>query len=89
MTGGDVRCPACREIDWYRDGLIRVERDDGTLVRARVHPAQAQDDGWSCMACGYEVPRWALLGQRLEEDVPATDSTISQIAIAIGERARA
>ena len=56
-----MRCPACREIEWFRDGVVCVEEWDGALVVERVTHAQWPDDGWSCMACGYEVPPWSLL----------------------------
>lgn len=66
MTGGELRCPACREIEWFRDGVVCVEEWDGTLVVERVTPARWPDDGWSCMACGYEVPPWCLLDDWLD-----------------------
>jgi hypothetical protein len=65
MSGGDIRCPACRELDWYRNGLTLVELSDGSLVSERVGPEREGDDTWSCMSCGYEVPGWSALNKEL------------------------
>lgn len=72
MSEGVARCPVCRRIDWFWDGLVLVERSDGTLSADRVEPQlRTEPDDWSCMACGYEVPRWS-----------ATSRLLAQIAVA-------
>ena len=64
----DVRCPSCRELDWYLDGLIVTEQPSGqvTVGQADSPSTNGPANGWSCMACGYEVPRWTELARRLD-----------------------
>jgi hypothetical protein len=64
----DVRCPSCRELDWYLDGLIVTEQPSGRLTIGQVESAAVNGSatGWSCMACGHEVPRWTELARRLD-----------------------
>lgn len=66
MDAGDVRCPVCREVDWYRDGLTCIEDADGkSLVLSRAEKPREPTATFSCMSCGYEVPAWSQLGRRL------------------------
>jgi len=52
------RCPACRSIDWFRDGCVIAEADGALDLRCgrvqRSDPALAGTQ-WSCNACAYEV----------------------------------
>ena len=61
----DIRCPSCRELVWYFDGLTLTERADGTLRRDRIREAGDPSAVWACSRCGYEVPDWAGLRRRL------------------------
>ena len=61
----EIRCPTCRSIDWYRDGLLMYELDDGTIVRERLSPEADPAAPWSCATCAYEVPETSLLRGRL------------------------
>ena len=70
VTGGSMnhlRCPSCRELDWYLDGLTLVEVDDGRLEVERAERSILDGRGaqWSCMACGHEVLPWTQLAQSL------------------------
>ena len=64
------RCPACRSIDWYRDGCVIAEAGEhAQLTCGRVQrpdPALAGTT-WSCTHCAHEVPP----GSRLEHDLDA------------------
>jgi len=64
----DVRCPSCRELDWYLDGLVISELPDGYVIvgQAESPSSNGSASGWSCMACGHEVPRWTELAHRLD-----------------------
>ncbi len=62
---GEIRCPTCRAIDWFRDGFVIHELEDGTVDRSRVAPAKGDGAAWSCATCSYEVPEWAALHARL------------------------
>jgi hypothetical protein len=50
-----LRCPHCRAIEWYRDGFVLLENDDGSIFRDQVQRATGAGDPWSCMQCGHEV----------------------------------
>ena len=60
MTGR-LRCPTCRAIDWYREGLLMYELDDGTIVRERTAADDDPTAPWSCASCAYEVPDTSML----------------------------
>jgi hypothetical protein len=62
---GELRCPACREIDWFRDGFTLHELPGGMIERQRVAPAKGGHTVWSCAQCAYEVPDPSLLLMRL------------------------
>ena len=52
-----LRCPACRAIDWSRDGFTMAVDINGELHRVRVHAAErggATNDPWSCDRCGFQ-----------------------------------
>jgi hypothetical protein len=62
----DLRCPACRALDWYRDGFALYEAGGaGVLIRRRLTASADRDTAWSCASCGYEVPDHTRLQQRL------------------------
>ena len=61
----EIRCPTCRSIDWYRDGLLMYELDDGAIVRERLADAADTAAPWSCATCAYEVPDTSVLRRRL------------------------
>lgn len=63
----EIRCPSCRAIDWYRDGLLMYELDDGTIVRERLSPSDDPTAPWSCATCAYEVPDTSLLRRRIAD----------------------
>jgi hypothetical protein len=67
IAGDEARCPGCGRIDWARDGLVLVERDDGTLFADRVGPRRTKPDDWSCTVCGYDVVRWSTLSRLLSD----------------------
>jgi len=55
MDGSDgLRCPACRAIDWQRDGFAIVE-DDGLVYPGRVAPSTSVDVVWTCSGCGRDL----------------------------------
>lgn len=60
-----IRCPACRSIDWYRDGLALWERADGLIVRQRLTASADRETPWSCAVCGHEVAAETLLRRYL------------------------
>ena len=62
---GEIRCPTCREIDWFRDGFTLRELPDSMIERLRVAPAKGDPTVWSCAQCAYEVPDPSLLLMRL------------------------
>jgi len=70
----DVRCPSCRELDWYLDGLIITELAAGGVVVGQAELTCTNDSatGWSCMACCHEVPRWTDLARRLDATAGGT-----------------
>ncbi len=65
MEPGVLRCPVCRAVQWYYDGLTGEEHDDGSLVLTRADTAREPTAIWTCTSCGYEVPSWTDLGRRL------------------------
>jgi hypothetical protein len=60
-----IRCPTCRAIDWYRDGLLMYELEDGTIVRKRLSAEADATAAWSCASCAYEVPETSMLRRHL------------------------
>jgi Zn finger protein HypA/HybF involved in hydrogenase expression len=60
-----IRCPACRSIDWYRDGFAMRELEDGTILCQRLTTSADQDTPWSCAVCGHEVAAETLLRRHL------------------------
>ncbi len=58
---GEIRCPTCREIDWFRDGFKLHELPDGAIERARMAPDMGGETVWSYTHCAYEVPDPSLL----------------------------
>jgi hypothetical protein len=63
----EIRCPTCRALDWYREGPLMYELDDGTIVREPTSSAADASGPWSCASGGYEVPETSLLRRRLVE----------------------
>ena len=65
-----LRCPSCREIDWFRDGFVIFELEaTGEFLGQRVmapDPVLA-DSVWSCAQCSYEVPEPSRLAAALRE----------------------
>ncbi len=62
-----LRCPACRGLDWYRDGFVISEDEAGAIEARRAElGAMSSDSVWSCMLCGHEVPGWASLAKSLD-----------------------
>ena len=61
-------CPACRAIDWSRDGFTMAVDINGELHRVRVHaaePARATDEPWSCDRCGFQADHDGDLARHL------------------------
>jgi hypothetical protein len=62
----ELRCPICRSLDWYRDGLLIEEVDDERLVMRRVDEPAGEDlPVWSCNQCSHELPTWTALSKTL------------------------
>jgi len=60
-----MRCPACQDLDWSRDGYrIRMLEDDTLQIR-RVAEAADATEPWICASCGYRVVTWGMLHARL------------------------
>ena len=63
----ELRCPTCRSVKWYRDGLRIHGTRGGEVVTERLAPARGGDLPWSCSACGETVFSFMLLHVRLEQ----------------------
>ena len=61
----EIRCPACRRFDWYRDGYAMYELADGAINSQRLTPSADLSAPWSCAACGYEVKERTNLSRAL------------------------
>lgn len=64
-----LRCPICRAIDWYRDGVVISELETDRVAGRRAEPAIAGPTAtlWSCMQCGHELLTWTGLAKSLDE----------------------
>ena len=60
-----TRCPACRSLDWTRDGFHIRERREGRLERRRLAPARDGAGPWVCARCLYRAPVWGYLAAHL------------------------
>jgi len=61
----EIQCPACRAVDWSRDGYRIRLLEDGSLESGRVSAAADGVAPWICEACGYRVVRWGVVHARL------------------------
>src|SRR5438094_619867 len=48
----DVRCPSCRELDWYLDGLIITELAAGGVVVGQAELTSTKGSATECCAVG-------------------------------------
>lgn len=65
----EIRCPACRSIDWWLDGFVIVENEAGDLDRHQAEPAAGDATApWCCASCGFETPPWTQLARQLDTE---------------------
>jgi hypothetical protein len=64
-VNGDLRCSFCRSLEWFRDGFVIVEEEDGGLAGGQVEAPLGQGS-WSCMSCGDELRNRSVLSDRLD-----------------------
>ena len=60
-----ILCPACRALDWSRDGFRIRLLPDGSMQSRRIAVASDGAEAWVCSACGYRVVVWGILHARL------------------------
>jgi len=64
-----MRCPSCREIDWFRDGYRIFGGVGGEVLRRRAAPADPAADRapWYCVGCGYQAEQETPVGDALSD----------------------
>lgn len=65
VSHSQILCPACRGLDWSRDGYRIRLLEDGSLQRRRNTAPGDGVEPWVCANCGYRVVVWGDLNARL------------------------
>ena len=58
-------CPACRGLDWHRDGYRTQRAEDGTIEHGRVTPSAQRQGSMVVCAMRFRGPDDGILHARL------------------------